>query len=311
MADDGAISTTSPATGGTGAFNHTRPASPANMITPTPKLQLPNFTPNATMTWFQRAEVNFRLAKVADESIRADMVLAMLDAGAFEKISPWLSRQPGTLQYTDLKKHLLEIYSMPATVRAQKALDLMMTPLGDTRPSDSWREIEKLIMLDEKDADGNPREISLSKEIFLRRLPRGVRAQLEDAEKMNMKDLVCRADNLFLASQAARFAATQSINEVQEAPPPRTDEHEEEDVAEVNAVYTRRPFEQRQQPHRQRFPQRRDGQPHLPARKHHQPAQPHRQPAMTRQENPNWCCYHRRFGSAAFSCRRPCSFPKN
>ena len=46
------------------------------MISSGQKLQLPTFTPNSTTVWFQRAEVNFRLTKVTDEAVKADMVLA-------------------------------------------------------------------------------------------------------------------------------------------------------------------------------------------------------------------------------------------
>ena len=234
------------------------------------------------------------------------MVLSMLDAATFERISPWLQTQPGTVQYAALKKQLLQIFTIPVTVRAQRALDLMLTPLGDTRPSESWRELEKLVMLDEVDADGKHREISLPKEIFLRRLPRNVRAQIEDAEDMEMAALVTKADKLFLAEKASRYAATQAVNEVQEAPPPEPDQ---EDEVEVNAVNHRRTFEPRQPPHFYRQPHHRDARPHPAAKRFQQQKQHFRPPHPASKDC--WCRYHKEFGTRAFRCSPPCSFSKN
>ena len=173
MADSDATSSSSLVAGGAGAFNQIQQTTHTATVSTAQKLQLPPFTPNSAATWFQRAEVHFRLAAVTNEALKADMVLAMLTAESFEKISSWLKSQPESIKYPDLKLQLVNAYAVPVPVRAQKALDLMLTPLGDTRPSEAWRELMNLIMLDEVDDNGKPREISLSKEIFLRHLPQG------------------------------------------------------------------------------------------------------------------------------------------
>ena len=247
---------------------------------------------------------------ISDQTKMADAVLMKLDAPTFEMISPWLKTHPGPVAYTALKQQLTTLFDVPVTIRAQRALDLMLTPLGDTRPVEAWRELQKLVTLDEVNSDGTQREISLTKEIFLRRLPKHVRAQIENAENMKMDDLVQKADNLYLADRASRYAATHSVNEVQES---EDTEHHEEQETEVNAIHQNRRPEPRFQPHRQRFPR-----PQPSFRRFQQPQQHHRPPHPVSNNynsssnyNPAWCRYHNSFGSRARNCVHPCSFSKN
>ena len=181
---------------------------------------------------------------------------------------------------------------MPTTLRAQRTLDLSSTPLGDTDPKEAWDELVDLLRVGEFDSRGRPLEVSLSREIFLRRLPQNIRSQLEGAEDMEMDALVQKANNLHLADKAARHAATASINAVGEI----DDDAAAACTPEINAVYHRRPPFQRQRPTNQ---------------------QQHRQQTLQKQSQHNapdfpfWCYYHRVWGNKSRKCSPPCKFPKN
>ena len=298
---DGDIDSTTPlATGGPGAFGSLHQVTQTSThVSLGPRLHLPPFTPKSATAWFQRAEVHFRLNKVTDDAIKADMVMAMLTTDVFDKMSPWLRAQTDSITYPQLKDRLVNAYALPIPVRAQRALDLMMTPLGDTTPEDAWNELIDLLQLNEVDDAGRPKEIFLSREIFLRRLPQNIRAQLEGAEEMETADLVKKAGKLSVANRVARYAATTNINAV--------DVDDNEDLEpDINAVHARKPFHQRSQ----RPPRQRQQQP-----QRQQQQQPYQQQPSSNMcpgaDVPPWCFYHKLWGSNARKCKQPCSYPKN
>ena len=153
MVDSDINSSTSLATGGSGAFLQ-QMTQTATHVSLGQKLHLPPFTPKSVIAWFQRAEVHFRLAKITDETTQADLVMELLPMEVFDKISPWLKQKSGTIKYPELRSRLVDIYSLPIPVRAQRALNLMTTPLGDTCPSDAWNELISLLQLDKLDSQG-------------------------------------------------------------------------------------------------------------------------------------------------------------
>ena len=285
---DDIISTTSLANEGTTAAISI-PAPTTGSVSRT--IRLPPFSQKHTTSWFQRAEVHFRTMGVTDDTTKADLVMMILPEEVFNKISPWLSTKTDTVTYQELKKKLTATYTLSKPARAQRVLDLITTPMGDASPSEAWDELVGLLMLDEVDDKGQRREICLSREIFLRRLPQNIRAQIPNAEDIEMKALVNLADELHEAAKASRHAATTSVRVVEEQPEP---------VMEINAV------------HRQRPPFNRTRGPKQPPQRQQQPQQqqPHRRQHSS-PELPNWCYYHRVFGSLAQKCTQPCRFPKN
>ena len=302
MADSDVESSPSSTTGGAAAVIQTTQTS--THVSWGHKLHLPQFTTDAAVAWFMRAECQFRLNKITCETTKADMIMSMLPTDVFNKISPWLQTQTGALRYEDLRAKLIKAYDIPVPVRAQRALDLMSTPLGDSLPSQAYTELARLLQLDEMDASGKPKEISLSREIFLRRLPQTIRAQLEGAENMSEEDLVEKADRLCLADKAARYAASTSVNNIEPGPPPR--EEEEADTG-INAVHPGRPPFHRGRPAPpRRKQQQQQHQYHHGNASQHRPDNHHPSPEL-----PHWCYYHRVWGNKARRCVPPCRHPKN
>lgn len=246
-------------------------------------VKLPPFSKTNPASWFHRAEVHFRVAKLTDEYAKADIVMTTLPEEVFTKLTPWLDTMDGQISYQEIKKKILDTYSLPIPVRAQKVLDLVHQPLGDTTPTEAWDELQGLILLPGTDTGGRRQEISLSREIFLRRLPADIRAQLMEAHTMEMEELVYRAQRLFEAAKASNHAATPSTNAVG---------HDPTDEEYIN--YVKKKWA-------------------IPKKKPNNYTPPSQNPASHNQTNPNpsWCFYHQKFGKRAYNCRAPCSYPKN
>ena len=108
-------------------------------------VHLPAFASSDATTWFMRAEIQFRLKNITQDSRKADYVLAALLEGMFQKIAYFLRRLGSSpASYTDLKAHLLrECVPFPEE-RAARLLQLLRQPIGDQRPSAAFREMQSL-----------------------------------------------------------------------------------------------------------------------------------------------------------------------
>jgi hypothetical protein len=170
-------------------------------------IKLPAFAPSETLTWFRLAETKFRLKNITSDVVKADCLLEALPESVIRRLSSWLNTQPDIIQYTSLKRKLLDEFSMTASERAQRVLSMPSDPIGDRTPRQVWDEIESLCRLPEDNASGRP-EVDLKKEIWLQCLPSHVRSLLNDAEKTPMEKLVKKADSLSLAHKEAQTKRT-------------------------------------------------------------------------------------------------------
>ena len=184
-------------------------------------VKLSPFSTSESRAWFRRTEGQFRLAKIANSTTKADFVMQALPEEVFFAISPWLDDQPETLDYDKLKQHLLEEYSMTAPDRAQKILRLAAQPIGDQSAKHAWNELVSLSRLNSIDPlTGKLREIDLRREIFLQRLPETIRASLPEAYDISINELITSADKLLIAARASRRGQASAVSNV--------DTHEDE-----------------------------------------------------------------------------------
>ena len=284
MADSETFSSSSLVTEGPGAFTND-PQGQSPRSSTGPNVRLPPFSTKNPSSWFHRAEANFRIARLTDQLTKADIVLSSLPEEAFVKLTPWLDSRDGPIEYGELKTKIMATYSLPVAVRAQRALDLMSAPLGDQTPTDAWDELQGLVQLPGVDIDGRRREISLTKEIFLRRLPQGIRAQLTEADALPIPELVEKAQHLFEAAKASVHAAAAAACAVETAPNDEEAIEEEEDKT-ICHVKPKPYFKQKKPP-------------------------PKNSSWSQERSHPTWCFYHNNFGEKAFKCRAGCRYPKN
>ena len=128
------------------------------------EVKLPAFSVADPLTWFQRAEVTFRIKKETSQTNKADYVLEAIKEDLFPKISPFLRKNTGPIKYDDLKTFMLQKFSPSPEERASRLMSLSRIPIGDQRATDVYEEMETLATC--VNSDGTSSQIDLLRVIF-------------------------------------------------------------------------------------------------------------------------------------------------
>lgn len=137
------------------APNQTLPDTTAVAIAAATKdIKLPAIYIADAVSWFQRAEVQFRLKRENCSTRMADHVLAALPEDIFPLILGWFADQEGagaSIEYCALKQRLLQNFVCTTEGRADKLLTLSCQPIGDQRPSIAFQEMKALTRIPHDD----------------------------------------------------------------------------------------------------------------------------------------------------------------
>ena len=194
-------------------------------------VQLPSFSPNDALAWFQRADIIFRTKRITASNKKADLVLASLPEEIFPQISTWLlSKEDEEITYEETRQKLLELFTPTPEERAEKLLILSRLPLASQRPSIAFEEMRALATLPDK------RPLDLLRVLWLLRLPDNVRESLVDFMNQDIQDLKTSAD--------ARIAATRQSRTTAPALDQRCEEEDDQDYAAAAS----RQLQQRRRP---------------------------------------------------------------
>ena len=250
------------------------------------EVKLPTFCTAEAVSWFQRAEIQFRLKREISHARMAGHVLAELPQDVFLLMSSWLLEQGDHLEYDKLKRRLLQKFVATPEERATKLLALSRQPLGDQRPSVAFQEMKALTKVPRE--DGTTQTLDLLGVLWLLRLPDDVRRGITDFSGTSEDELTKLADALQGADRRATARTALAAPHVEALQPP-----EEPDDGDVAAAAPSQP---------RRWPQtvQRRPPPHQPPR-----GSPPRKAA------PDLCFFHSWFGHDASNCRLPCSWAKN
>ena len=88
------------------------------------EVKLSTFCAAEAVSWFQRAEIQFRIKRETSPTRMADYVLAALPQDVFLLISSWLLEQGDRLEYDTLKRRLRQKFIATPEERATKLLAL-------------------------------------------------------------------------------------------------------------------------------------------------------------------------------------------
>lgn len=245
-------------------------------------VKLSPFSTQEPISWFRRAEIQFRLRKITDPRTQADYVLEAIPESVFPQVSAWLDQQSDDIAYTDIKAHLLKEYTLTVSARAQRLLAIPQQPLGDRTASNVWNEMQSLARLPGTDATtGKAPQIDLMRELWLQSIPSSVRAALHDSDDLPMADLIKKADDLITSTRASQKPTPVCFTE-----PRPTDED-----SDVHAVH-------RQSSGGRQPPPDKKGQGRHTGPRGHLLAS-------------GICSYHDRYGDAARNCLTGCQWSKN
>jgi hypothetical protein len=151
------------------------------------QLKLPTFWPTQASTWFIQAEAQFQLRNISADETKYYHVIASFDQETAARLSDLLETPPEADKYKNIKKRILEIFSLSDNERATRLLH--MSGLGDRKPSQLMEEMLHL--------HGNRPICYLFKAIFLQQLPTTVRAQLVSNDFTNPRETALLADNIW------------------------------------------------------------------------------------------------------------------
>lgn len=105
-------------------------------------VKLPVFWSSNPLTWFIQAEAQFSLGKITSDVSKYNYVVATLPQDIAESVSDILKSPPNADLYTNLKKVLIERYSLSLESRIQKLVS--GEEIGDEKPSEFFRTLQRL-----------------------------------------------------------------------------------------------------------------------------------------------------------------------
>ena len=165
------------------------------------EVKLPTFCAAEAVSWFQRAEIQFRLKRETSRARIADHVLAALPQDVFVFLSDWLAGQGDSVDYDQLKGRLLRKFVATPEQRANKLLALSRQPLGDLCASTAFREMRALTRMPQ--GDGTTQTLDLLRVLWLQRLPSDVRRGITEFSVLSDDELIKLADALQEADRRA------------------------------------------------------------------------------------------------------------
>ena len=148
-------------------------------------LKLPSLWPDNPAKWFLHCEGKFRLHRIVSQQAMFDHCIHAMSAEQSDIVMDLMERGPSDNAYTDLKATYLERRTPTTAERVQRLHAL--GPLGDQRPSDLLRIIERILG---RTVQGD----EIATEEFLTRLPERIQ-------------LIARAQaDIFTVEQMAKMA---------------------------------------------------------------------------------------------------------
>jgi hypothetical protein len=155
--------------------------------------RLPYFWPHAPAMWFARVECRFEMMGIAGERQRFCCVADSLPYESLRLVADLVASPPADRPYSILKDRLLLAHALTPVQKAEKLF--AMPQLGDRRPSDLLAAMYEFCPPGEENS-------ALFQALFLTRLPPEIRVHVEGAEKMALKELAAKADQLWLTLAA-------------------------------------------------------------------------------------------------------------
>ncbi|KAM7313483.1 uncharacterized protein ISCGN_003345 [Ixodes scapularis] len=152
-------------------------------------LRLPQFWPADPQIWFAQVESQFATARITSQVQRFHHIIAALPPNIAAEIRDLVLTPPADSPYDTLKAELIR----RTTSSEQRRLQQLLTSeeLGDRKPTQLLRRLQQL--LGEK---APTFDVALLRELFLQRLPTGVRMVLAAASGLNLEDLAKLVDSV-------------------------------------------------------------------------------------------------------------------
>ncbi|XP_040357464.2 uncharacterized protein LOC121046842, partial [Ixodes scapularis] len=257
-------------------------------------VRLPPYYDRNPRVWFLQAESQFHLSGVTSQESKYHHVVSALSLAAADEVYDILAQPSATASYDQLKAALLQRTEASDRSRLQELLSA--EELGDRRPSQLLRRMTQLLG-DRANTIGD----ALLRELFIQRLPTNVQMVLATATALDLTGLAALADAVIevaTPSVASVTSAAEDGSEAMPAPPGTPSLHGNlERLCQRLEESVTAATHQRDRPRTQQQRGRSTSRCRNADR-------------SRSASSADVCVYHRRYGSDARHCLRPCSWSK-
>ena len=183
-------------------------------------VKLPDFWDDYPDLWFAKAEEEFLVKGVTQETTKYSYLVGALPKAVANRVHDALVAKDDNAPYTTLKKRLIKAFTPTPYQRAEQLLDLPAEHAE--RPSSL---MDRMLSLLPHDVDRNQPGF-LFQALFLRKLPADIRVVLASELDRNMVELGQRADTHWASRPAISVAAIPPARSVDAIPPEPNDSDE-------------------------------------------------------------------------------------
>jgi len=257
--------------------------------------KIPPFWNEQPAAWFVLVENQFSINRIVDDNEQFAHALGALPQSIVPLISNVLTNpQPGN-KYNRLKTTLLNHYAISEEQRLDELISGLQQ-MGDLKPSHFYR------LLEQKAGDSKLITPALLKNRWLKRLPDELRAILARDLNKDIEEILPVADQIWIYAQSKTTSTIAAFKEQQPIHGKTTVDDEsilvsmqrqldrtQQQLADLQRTLSNKNTGFRGRSPLNRFDYRRRSQSRSPSRS-------------------RFCYFHRRFGSRARNCSKPCSF---
>jgi len=158
-------------------------------------VKIPTSFQNHTL-WFKQVEASFKISKISEETTKYFHLISNLPASLLSKYEFLLdseSEQP----YSNLKEAIIFDFENTRTISMTEIMK--NESLGDRTPSEALRNIASQLQRLDKAVD--PYNSSISRELFMRLLPKSVQDILLSMPDSDLRHLASTADKIVLSKR--------------------------------------------------------------------------------------------------------------
>lgn len=249
-------------------------------------IRIPPFWPDEPELWFAQLEGQFVLSNITDDNVKFAQVLSRIEPKQAREVKD-ITHPSAQQKYEAIKKTLIQRLSISQEQRIRQLLE--HEELGDRKPSQFLRHLSTLAETIVPD--------DLLRTLWLGRLPTQMQAILTTRIQDRLEDVAEQADRIHEVGSRALVLATSTQPQATSSAWETQTEALRQQVAALTTQMTSLAKNMK----RERTRSRSRGRQRDRSRSRTERKKP-------RQEGV--CFYHRRFGSKAKKCTKPCTFKK-
>lgn len=251
-----------------------------NEVSTVNKLKLPPFWKENPNLWFGQVEMSFALNKITSDTTKFRHVVVNIDQSMLPYLSDLVEQPPPEGKYDAVKKRIIDTFAESTETKLRRLL--RGTNVTDEKPT---RILQKL-----RNFAGKECSDSILRTIFMEHLPENVRTHLVIDQTSDLSKLALQADKII---DVMRPTST-DINAINKSEAQSTAAFAE---LQKNMTSITRDLAAL---HRRLDGNKTDDRSRGRSKSRNR----------TRDDNPDLCYFHARFGEKARKCRDPCNFKK-